>query len=404
VSAVATSAPATFVYVQGRGDTTWRADWPAAAIGARTVAIPEGEVNEALLGPNDSTAFPWSLELRSADGGATTRFTDSAAFDRFIASRPRINRTGWEFPAVQGAAVFTRPCLARATLAKAMRRQGTVTVGETDDNYFAPNRQNIVLRETGYGEKGFDLHAKAMASMDRNVFSTAWLRDRYRREYRRRFGDDATLPEPFVCRNCVPDHAWPDLEDYDGPLRVGFMGSVSHLWDVHVAYAAFHAAKYVGARTVMIGYNPADPDPGVDNPNRSEKSLAVSRKWDAVIDVAIPWIDPGVYHRAPLPLDIGLAPLRKNDFTLGKSDSKLLEFTISGAVSVCQRHPVFERAGWIDGVNTLMADNQEQMGLATLRLLRDPPLRRELLEAAQELVRNERNESVMRREWLDAVT
>jgi hypothetical protein len=401
VSTVAT-CPATFVYVQGRGDTTWRADWPAAAIGARTVAIPEAQVDEALTGPNDATPFPWHFEART-EQGKTERIESRAQWHAFAARRPRLVFLGWEFPALEGTAVFTRPCLARATIAKAMRKGGTLTIGETDDNYFAPNRQNIVLRESGYGEAGFDLHAKAMASMDRNIFSTAWLRDRYRREYRRRFGKDAALPEPFVCRNCVPDHAWPELEDYDGPVRVGFMGSVSHLWDVHVAYAAFHAAKYVGARTVMIGYNPADPDPGVDDPTRTEKSLAVSRKWDAVIDVAIPWADPSVYHRTPLPLDIGLAPLRKNDFTRGKSDVKMIEFALSGAVGVCQRHPVFERAGWIDGVNCLMADNQEQMGLQTLRLLRDPPLRRELLQAAQELVRNERNESVMRREWLDAV-
>jgi hypothetical protein len=401
VSAVATR-PATFIYVKGRSDTTWRADWPAAVIGAATCAIPEPLVDVALTGPNESTPFPWRIWART-DQAETVIIKEAEQWRRFSASRPRIKRLAWQFPALQGAALFIRPCLARAALAKAIRHNGALTIGETDDNYFAPNRQNIVSREQALGEKGFDLHAKAMASMDRNIFSTAWLRDRYQREFRRRFGNEG-LPEPFVCRNCVPAWAWPELEPYEGPVRVGFMGSASHLWDVHIAYAAFHAAKHVGARTVMIGYSPANPDPGFTDPNRSKKSLDVSRKWDAVIDEHITWTDPGAYHRAALPLDIGLAPVRKNDFTLGKSDSKALEYTISGAACVLQKHPIFTRAGWVDGVNCLLARNQEDMGLQTLRLLRDPSLRRELVAAAQAMVARKRNEDVMRKEWLDAVT
>jgi glycosyltransferase involved in cell wall biosynthesis len=152
----------------------------------------------------------------------------------------------------------------------------------------------------------------------------------------------------------------------------------------------------------MIGYSPADPDPGVDDPTRTEKSLAVSRKWGAVIDRHIHWTDPAVYHRRQLPLDIGLAPLRRGEFNLGKSDVKAIEYSISGAAVVCMRHPVFERAGWKHEENALLVNNQEEMGLATLRLLRDPVLRRDLVAAAREMVANERNDEVMRTEWMAA--
>ena len=174
-----------------------------------------------------------------------------------------------------------------------MNENGVRTIAETDDNYFAPSRQNLFSREQNLGERGHDMHAKAMASMTANVFSTEWLRDRYHREYRRRF-KGLPLPEMHVARNCIPSWAWPERdESYDGPVRVGFMGSPSHVWDVHIAYAAFHAAKHAHATTVMIGYNPADPDPdipdevevdGVWHKTRSEKSLAVSAKWAKVID------------------------------------------------------------------------------------------------------------------------
>lgn len=402
MSETTVAAPATFVYVSGRSDTTWRAEWPAQAIGAKTVAVPESLVDTAFAAPNVTTPLPWLIHATTVEHEVVT-IKERDQWYAWTQSRPRIKRVGWEFPSVEGAALFIRPCLARAALAQLMRRGGVMTIGETDDNYFAPNRQNIVSRDQALGEKGFDLHAKAMASMDRNIFSTAWLRDRYQREYKRRFGKDKPLPEPFICRNHVPSWAWPEEQAYEGPPRVGFMGSSSHLWDVHGAHAAFHAAKHVGAKTVMIGYNPADPDPGVGDANRTEKSLAVSRRWDAVVDEHITWIDPAVYHRVPLPLDIGLAPLRKNEFNLGKSDVKMVEYAISGAAGICSRHPVFERAGWVDEVNCLMAKSQEHMGVQTLRLLRDLPLRQALVDAAREMIRDERNEDVMAREWGEAV-
>jgi hypothetical protein len=402
MSTTVATAPATFVHLAGRSDSTWRVEWPAAALGARVAAIPEADAEKALLAPNMTTPFPWAMRLRDP-GGAVTLVGDKEQWNLYTAGRPQVMEAEALFPELEGAAVFTRPCLARATLALMIRRQGTLTVAETDDNYFAPDRQNIVSRFNAAGEKGFDLHAKAMASMARNVFSTAWLRDRYLREYRRRFPGKG-LPEPFVARNCVPDDAWPTVEPYDGPLRIGYMGSVSHLWDVHIAHASFHAAKYKGATTRMIGYDPANPDPGVPAEMRNKKSRAVSDKWAKVVDEAIPWVAPGSYHRRALPLDIGLAPLRKSDFTMGKSDSKLLEYTISGAAVICSRHPVFERAGWVHERNALVAKSQEEMALHTLRLLRDPILRRDLVQAAQEMIRTERNSAVMRREWLEAVS
>jgi glycosyltransferase involved in cell wall biosynthesis len=401
MSATVATAPATFVHIRGRADATWRVAWPAQALGAKVAAIPEADAEKALQEPNMASPFPWAMRMRETNGRETL-IGDGEQWAAFTATRPKVRTAEALFPDLEGAAVFTRPCLARATLALMMRQQGTLTVAETDDNYFAPDRQNIVQRTNALGEKGFDLHAKAMASFDRNVFSTAWLRDRYYREYKRRFGGKE-LPEPFVARNHVPSWAWPERADYDGPLRVGYMGSVSHLWDVHIAHAAFHAARYHRARTLMIGYNPADPDPGVPAEARNRKSRAVSERWAKVISEHIPWVEPVAYHRAALPLDIGLAPLRKSDFTCGKSDSKLLEFGISGAAVVCSRHPVFERAGWVHEVDVLYAQNQEDMALQTQRLLHDPILRRDLVQAAQEKIRNERNEQTMAREWSEAL-
>lgn len=402
--------PATFYFVKAGNDCTWRAEWPAEVLGARCATVLEPDVDRAFMAPNNDTPLPWTLRATD-DEGSVAVIDSKDAWSDYTQSSPRLALLETEFPEHEGTAVFTRPCVARAVLAKAMRQEGIRTVAETDDNYFANPNLNLFSREQGANEDVHEMHSKAMASMGVNVFSTPWLRDRYMREYRRRFGKQG-LPEMHVCGNHVPSWAWPDMPEYDGPLRVGFMGSPSHVWDIHLGYAALHAAKALGATTTMIGYNPADPDPDIPDTvdvdgetfhTRSEKSRAVSAKWGEVIDTHIRWIDPGEYHRAPLPLDIGIAPVLYNDFTCGKSDAKALEYAISGAACVLQNHPIYNRAGWVHEENCLLAGSQEEMGLAVVRLIRDPKLRLELLANAREYVMAERNEHVMKTEWLSAI-
>lgn len=403
------TATATWLTVYGGNDAFWRAEAPAVAVGGRVARIDENDVEATFMYPNTESEMPWRL-LAESDG--ETHIIDSEEGWKKFNARPReLGELTAQFPSQHGPAVFTRPCLARATLGKAMRLEGIRTIAETDDNYFAPPRHNLFARTQLPTPRARDLihdmHAKAMASMGVNVFSTVWLRDRYWKEYKRRFGLQG-LPEMHVCRNSIDRAAWPTVPEYDGPVRVGFMGSPSHVWDVHLAYAAFHAAKYHGCHTTMIGYNPANPDPhipdeitadGITYQLRTKKSLAVSRKWQAVIDEHIEWIAPEEYHRAHLPLDIGLAPLRDNDFTRGKSDVKAIEYSISGAACVLQRHIAYTQAGWKHEVNCLLAKSQEDMAIQTMRLIHDPMLRTELVANARKMIRTERNEIVMRNEW-----
>lgn len=423
-SAPGTTAPkrlqpysATYYTVRGGNDTYFRADAPAAAIGGRVSYILEKHAERGLQHPNKDTGIPWQAEFHTPDGVKVARTKKDW---RLLARGGLVfTRLDVVFPDHEGAAVFTRPMLSQATLARYMRDRGIRTLAESDDNYFAPVRWNLFLRRQGQQQLLREAHAKAFASMDACVFSTEWLRDRYWREFRKRFGERgvklAGMPEMFVCRNCVPVADWPDRDHGDGRVRVGFMGSTSHLWDVHLAYAAFHAAKQcANVETLMVGHNPADPNP--DTPEsftdaetggeirwETEKGRMVREKWAAVVDRHIRWIDPGRYHRVPLPFDIGVAPLHDNEFNRGRSDSKLLEFTISGAAIVAQRLPVFTSAGWRDGKNCLLAGSPSEMAHAVVRLIRDPGLRYELVSAAQDMVANDRNEATLRREWMDAI-
>lgn len=400
-------------YVQvGGNDVWWRVEAPAKAVGGRACKIPEEDVFDAFTEPNKHTAFPWSLEILGEDG-ATRHVNTAIGWKRVSNKRLRWVSMSAHFPEHQGVAIFTRPNLPQATLAKAMRLNGVRTIAETDDNYFSKSGQNLYLRQTGFSEQHRMVHARALASMDANIYSTKLLRDVYWKEFRQRFGKKG-LPEMHVCQNHIDQKVWPERVERDGPVRVGFMGSNSHVWDVNLIYGAIKMAKDAGCETHFIGYNPANPDPnlpdevideetGLKIELRTAKSIHYIEMWKEAVTKATRWIEPHEYHRAAMPLDIGLAPLRGDSFTLGKSDVKAIEYTISGAAVVCANIPVYNRRFWKHEVNCLMANSPEEYAFQTQRLIRDPKLRYELVTAAQEMVLNERGLKQMREEWSAAI-
>lgn len=403
-------ATATWYVQKGSNDTWFRCDAPAEAVGGKVAYISEKNLDRATTYPNRDTGLPWQIEFETPNGPRVAR--TKLAYTRLTKDHTPYSAVDVQFPEHEGVAVWTRPCGRRSLLAQYMRRQEILTVAETDDNYMADRWWNLHQRQVGWDDAAKDVVCRAMASMDRNVFSTPWLRDRYHKEYRKRLGKQH-LPEMFVCRNHVPRGDWPERDEGEGRVRVGFMGSGSHVWDSQMIYASIHAAKtYTDATTTMIGYNPAAPDREPDELEingetyqmRSEKSKLFRDGWAKVVDTAIPWVDPGEYRRAPLPLDIGLAPLaRADDFTMGKSDAKALEYTISGAACVLSNAALYNSAGWEHEVNCLLANSVQEFAHATLRLINDEKLRYELVTAAQDMVFNDRNEDNLKEEWETAL-
>lgn len=356
---------ATFIAIVGNSDYYWRVIAPARAVGAKTCLIPEQGSFYAVTQPNEDSAFKW------------VQFEDGTV----------------EYPEHEGTAVWIRPDLARATHAKAMRQLcGLKTIAETDDNYLADRKHNIYMRENGFGPKERLEHMKSMASMNAMVFSTEWLRDFYLKELAAEFKGHR-LPESFICGNHVFREDWPKVEEYDGPIRVGWMGSPSHVWDLNLAWPALLYAKQNGAKAVMIGYHPAEGE--ITHP----KAKANAKQWEKVGYDYIPWVKMDGHSRLSLPIDIGLCPLLANEFTLAKSDIKAIEYTISGAAVVAQNNPVFNR-NWNHRETALLVGSPSEMIDAVALLMRDKKLREELVANAQEYVREQRNEDVLRKEWM----
>ncbi len=365
------TAAATWYYVGGDSDFYWRVIAPAKAIGAKVVEIPDEGGFFAVTQENDDTAFPWYM-----------------------------HEDGVEYPAQEGkAAVWTRPDLARATHARAMRElHGIRTVCEVDDNYLGNPRLNMFMRANGFGPRERLQHLKACASMGHLIVTTNALRDIYWKAMKQEFGR-ALVPPIHVCGNHLFLEDWPQRIERDGPLRVGWMGSPSHVWDVDLAWAAMLHAHNQGCETIMVGYNPADP---ADFTVESKRSLHKTKQWGKAVSRAVGWEKMDGTSRLALPFDIGLCPLLHNAFTVGKSDIKAVEYTIAGAAVVASATSVYTE-NWIHGETALLASSPQEMLEHVDLLIRKTSLREELVRNAQQYVREERDITKHASEWREAV-
>ena len=366
------TAPATWFVITGASDYYWRVYGPARAIGGKVCAIPEEGGYFALTHENDDTVFPWKI----TDGDP-----------------------GVSYPALEGTAVWTRPDLPRATHARAMKDLlGARIVAEVDDNYLADARQNLFMRANNWDAQARTGHLKAVCSMDALVTTTAVLRDTYYRALKDMFGRPL-LPEFHVCDNHVFLDDWPQRIERDGPLRVGWMGSTAHVWDIDLAWPAFMHAKNLGCETIVAGYNPADPE---GFPIESNRAYNKALQWRKTGIRELPWKQLDGTQRLELPFDIGLCPLVHNDFTMGKSDIKAVEYTIAGAAVVASASPVYTR-NWVHGETCLIASSPQQMLDHVDLLVKKPSLRERLVRNAQQYVREERDMAKHATEWEDAV-
>jgi glycosyltransferase involved in cell wall biosynthesis len=364
------SATATWYVVTGNSDYYWRVEAPARAVGGAVTRIPEVGGFYAITQPNLDSAFRWTQD----EQGRTA------------------------YPDHQGAAVWTRPDGPRALHAMAMRKlHGVFTVAETDDNYLSPKHFNVHMRSNWKDEKPREQHLKAMMCVDRIVCSTPRLRDEYWRGLKERFGKP--LPDFAVCRNHVFTGDWPQRIERDGPVRVGWMGSPSHVWDVKLVWPALRWAFENGAETWMIGYDPASE---TEHEITSEKAKHDARQWRKAGYKHMGWRKLNGTERMALPLDIGLCPLQTNRFTLGKSDVKAIEYTIAGAAVIAQSNGVY--GDWVHGETCLLAGSRQDWIRAVERLMRDDGLRERLVANAQQYVRECRSEKQLREEWGGAIS
>ena len=326
-------------------DIYWRVLSPAATIGANVVQIPAERATDLLVGTPE-----------------------------------RVYETH------SGAGIWTRPDTVRARQAIQFEEYGFLTLAELDDNYLSKSNLNLFMRMNAYD--GQRRHLKALSVFQRVVFSTDWLRDRYYRAFK----ELGRMPLLHVCRNHANLDDWPEPIK-ESRLRVGWAGSGQHVRDIKLIADALAWARGEGYEVVHMGHDPRDTT-DVTDPKARDACMA----WSVIISRQIPWADPEDYHRQALPLDIGLAPLERNDHTLGKSDIKWIEYTMSGAATVASSGTVYTDI--VHGETGVLAGSPDEFTYWVKYLADHPRFREELVSNAEQYIRENRTMQAQgRQEW-----
>ena len=391
----ATSSPSSSWYaVKGpNGDLTWRVESPALAVGAKVNYIPDETGAEALYWPNLGGDFPWVMRGRYDDGSEAV-ISSKDEWKQAVDEHGSLTDVSCDYPEQEGdAAVFTRPLAWLAAHMMEMRSQGIRVSAEVDDNYLSPQRLNIFMRKSGWDENDRDNHMRSVCVGDALILSTEYLRDLYWKGLKKEFGK-THLPEMHVCRNHVDRRFMPAAfvpPRTDGRLRIGYMGSDSHIWDVDLIYEALLFAFELGHEIVMVGLHPQMLNP---------KYRASKKDWSRIEYTHIPWSND--YRGTALPLDIGFAPLLVNDHTLGKSDIKALEYAMSGAATIAQNCLVYNRT-LKHGETVLFANSPQEYVTQLAWLIGDNELREQLVKNTRQYIAEERLLENNVQEWRDAV-
>jgi glycosyltransferase involved in cell wall biosynthesis len=346
---------------RGSNDTYWRSGVPAKALGIEHRLLPISEAMDALSKPSLTGCFPWYL----TEEGAVYPEHDHDVI------------------------VWTRPDQVRALHALAMQEQnGCRIVSEVDDNYVSPAHLSLQLKEVGYSDTNRASHMKSLALFDSIIFSTTYLRDYYVEQMRRIIARTFDLrraladTEMHVCGNHVDPDDWPTEKEQSIRLRIGWMGSQSHLWDLELARPALQWASEAGHEVVLIGYKPA---------------------WRFPFR-HIPWRDPKEFdrQREAWPLDIGLIPLRRDEHSLGRSDVKTLEYAMSDTAVIAQNVEVY--SGTVrHGETGFLAGSPAEFLHWTKVLCENPRTREDVIRANADYVRSERTIHHHLNDWKAAI-
>jgi glycosyltransferase involved in cell wall biosynthesis len=282
-----------------------------------------------------------------------------------------------KFTEHRGAAVFQYAAdKARALTALTMQRQGVRVLMEADDNYLLHPGKRI-LEASGWSmghEKANsrDGHKWITGEVDGVIVTTEWLAAQYRK----------VNPNVFVCPNTVDPVDWPEpVKPDDGILRIVWVASVSHRDDIPLVTPAFEwASRQKDVEVYAAGMDP---------------------KW-RFPHGRVPWADDlDIYRHNFKRFDIGVAPVKAQPFSLGRSDIKATEYGMALCAPVLSDVPPY--ADWTDDATCLKAKDAQGFKRAIRRLVENRDEVPELAAAARRFVLEQRTTESQIGKWREAV-
>jgi len=166
----------------------------------------------------------------------------------------------------------------------------------------------------------------------------------------------------------------------DGLLRVGWLGTATHMADLRIALPALQdVATIPGVRLVFAGFDPFHPG---GDPYRSELRALPS----GLLYEYIGWAtDMRQHYRNVARLDVAIAPLVETAFNRAKSSVKFLEYSALGIPCVASRVRPYEDVV-THGVNGFLARHTADFRRYLRLLVTDARARAEIGQAARATV------------------
>jgi len=260
---------------------------------------------------------------------------------------------------------------------KEIKRQNKEIVFETDDLVYDPDylHQMELYQKMSRFEK--ERYAKGIGAEIINdpyvkvcTTTTSYLADKLKKKGKGVFivRQKFSLKEQETCENILKSK-----KNDDGYVRIGYLsGTYSHNKDfATIAQALANILeKYPSVKLVLAG--PLDTDDSLN-------------KYSDRIE-ALPRVPRKKYWSNVYKLDINLAPLEiGNPFCESKSEIKFIEAGIFGIPTVAVRNHTFSEA-IEDGVDGLLADNQNEWEEKIGELVRSGNLRKTIGERARKKV------------------
>lgn len=284
----------------------WRCEVPARYLPGKLAGTTEEEIlAESQFGPDGMPALP------SQEGDVAI----------------------YQFPARPGRLGFIQTQMIR----------GLRVLYECDDNYLVvpphlppPYTRNDIIYEPPHAPEDprssirLSRHAATLAHGV--IASTKYLEKLYRRECN---------PYTYYCPNCIDPADWPTPEDHhqDGVFRVGIVASISHFHDLPLVASALEwASKQDGVEVLTVG---------CDHPSWLSSHQE------------IPYIPDFEHYRKVFSLfDVVMCPVMPSDWSRARSDNKIIESAMGGAMSIIS--PADPFCDWVDTeyVRTVKVNSQ----------------------------------------------
>ena len=268
------------------------------------------------------------------------------------------------FPMQEGALILQFPGdVIRAIYAAEMKEAGVPVLVEVDDNYTisTPHKHKGWVKKISDDRSTHSLegHAKIVRIADGLIVTQQYLANQYKK---------FEIPT-YICPNQVEPDDYPKLLKEPGPLKIGWFASYSHRGDAEKIERALEwASKQDDVEIWVMGLEP---------------------HWWKFRFKYIPWTnDLSTYHAMASMLDVGVAPVRDDPWSLCRSDLKALDYSVQGVAPVLSDNAPYSQ--WTHGDNCLKAKTPKEWLYTLKELVRDPSAVQDLARRANEYVLKER--------------